>query len=308
MKVLLTSDWGPNLSGTTVNVYDETARYLERMGLGAITDHNEIGTIGTYPAGKPTILQARLTRPADINAYAAGDAINTVVADVKQKETISLTGTVGTATIVCGALSHVATFATNLTTTAANFVTANAAAYLTAGLVLTSSTNTLIIEASVAGVPFTAPTITNLITDLAGTVAHTTANVTIPNITLANAAISVGGGGIITDMQLTSNITTLAGCTIRLWLYRLAPTGLVGDNVAMTNSVANTQKGRRYIDVTFDALLAGSDAVVAQVQPFFSYMCDVASKDLLMRVQTLSAFTPTSAGWIDFDFTITQQS
>ena len=69
MKVLLSSNWGPNLAGSTVNVYDETARYLVRMGLGSITDHNENislsdGTQKTQvikPDGTPVDFAAQFT-------------------------------------------------------------------------------------------------------------------------------------------------------------------------------------------------------------------------------------------------------
>jgi len=75
-------------------------------------------------------------------------------------------------------LTKLATFDTDLTTTAADFVTAHEAAYLVAGIVLTSSTADLIFTASVAGTPFSAPVAVNLTGDLNGTEVATTANVT----------------------------------------------------------------------------------------------------------------------------------
>jgi hypothetical protein len=95
----------------------------------------------------------------------------------KRVDTITLTGTSGTATILCDGGSHTATFNGTLTTTASDFVTANAAAYLAGGVVLTSSGANLIFTSSVAGVDFTGnTTCTNATGNLAGSVVATTAN------------------------------------------------------------------------------------------------------------------------------------
>lgn len=93
-----------------------------------------------------------------------------------QVETGTLSGTSGTANITgVGGLTKVVTFDTDLTTTAANFVTTNAAAYLVEGIVLTSSEEDLIFTASVSGTYFTQPVITNTAGDLTGTVVGNTA-------------------------------------------------------------------------------------------------------------------------------------
>lgn len=98
-----------------------------------------------------------------------------VVGSVKQVETITVTGTSGTANVaVAGGLTKLATWNTSLTQTCADFKTAHAAAYLAVGLVLTSSGETIILTSVLLGQEFDAPTITNVSGDLAGTVAHTT--------------------------------------------------------------------------------------------------------------------------------------
>jgi len=92
-----------------------------------------------------------------------------------QTETITLTGTSGTASItVAGGLTKTLTFNTDLTTTASDFVTANAAAYLAQGIVLTSGVDSLIFTANVSGTPFSPPVITNVSGDLDGTVTSST--------------------------------------------------------------------------------------------------------------------------------------
>ncbi len=99
-----------------------------------------------------------------------------VVGSVKQVDTVSVTGTSGTANIaVAGGLTKLVTFNSTLTLTCSDFVTANAAAYLAVGIVLTSSVADLIFTSVDAGGEFAHPTITNVSGDLAGTVANSTA-------------------------------------------------------------------------------------------------------------------------------------
>lgn len=101
----------------------------------------------------------------------------------KQVEKITLSGSSGTANVTgAGGLTKAVTFGTDLATTAAAFVTSHAAAYLAVGIVVTSTstgaTNGVIVfTASVGGTAFTVPAIANTSGNLAGTVAHTTANI-----------------------------------------------------------------------------------------------------------------------------------
>jgi hypothetical protein len=96
-----------------------------------------------------------------------------------QIDTITLTGTSGTATITdAGGLTEIVTFNINIQTTAADFVTAFATDYLAQGIVITSNTTDIIFTANVSGTPFTSPIMTNVSGNLAGT----TTNL-IPNIT-----------------------------------------------------------------------------------------------------------------------------
>ncbi len=84
--------------------------------------------------------------------------------------TITLTGTSGTANINIGGVDYLATFATDLSTTRANFVTANATAINTAtGGTLTGTGATITLVAPSVGYP--SISVTNVTTNLAGTVA-----------------------------------------------------------------------------------------------------------------------------------------
>ena len=103
-----------------------------------------------------------------------GNTYETLVAQV---DTVTLTGTAGTANVTgAGGLTKLATFASDLETTAHNFVTDHAAAYLTEHIVVTHAGADLIFTAEVAGTGFDRPVITNVSDDLAGTAVHTTGN------------------------------------------------------------------------------------------------------------------------------------
>lgn len=69
----------------------------------------------------------------------------------KAKTTVTLTGTSGTANITIGTSNYVATFTTNLNTSAANFVTTNAATILTQwGIVVTNPSGANLLFAGTA--------------------------------------------------------------------------------------------------------------------------------------------------------------
>lgn len=94
--------------------------------------------------------------------------------------TITLTGASGTANISIGGVDYLATFSSNLATTANNFVNSHAAAIFTAtGATVKASGSTIVVTDATAGFP--AITVTNATSDLAGTVS-------------AIAAIPVTGG------------------------------------------------------------------------------------------------------------------
>ena len=108
---------------------------------------------------------------------------------VAQVATVTITGTSGTANITWAGVNYLATFATDLATTALNFKTTHAAAMLVRGVTLTNSGATVILTSTIAGMPFAAPTIANVSGDLAGSVAATTAN-TAPAALSADEALA----------------------------------------------------------------------------------------------------------------------
>lgn len=126
------------------------------------------------------VLRAYLSRQGDVAGLAF--EYDRASFGVKQKEIISFTGANGVCSIIgSGGLSYTLTFGANgITVTNAidAFILDHAAVYLAKGITISRVLNTLIFEATVAGVPFAEPTIPSY-GDLHGTVEHTTSNVSI---------------------------------------------------------------------------------------------------------------------------------
>lgn len=342
---------------------------------------------GRNYAGVIKRLTMEIIRPNDTATYAAGDCVNNLTAQVKKKdtltlsglsgasataaisaaggltkvfsaitkqvETITLTGTSGTANITAaGGLTKLATFASSLSTTASNFKIANEAAYLAVGIVLTNSGSTLIFTAQTAGTAFTKPVITNVTSNLAGTVAttytptltalaatfvtdnaaayleagidltssgadlifeahvagvsfvspiittltgtitgtvvNTLANKTYQSQELADAVLFPGGSGVIQDVILELSSVTAAhlGKVYSIYLYNEAITP-VADNAALVDLYANRNKFVAKIDVTTAAsVVDGADAVIGTAAPGKYFKCADTSKSLFAVLQT----------------------
>lgn len=113
-------------------------------------------------------------RLAELQAAYPDLTIAVVTEDsVNSKRTVTLTGTSGTANINIAGTDYLATFATNLTTTASNFVTTHAATILSAkGVTVTANLGVLTFTHTTASFPVI--TITNATTNLAGTLGTVT--------------------------------------------------------------------------------------------------------------------------------------
>lgn len=230
-------------------------------------------------------------------ATTATDHYDNVTA-VKQVETILVTGTSGQFTIsATGGLTKVVTFSNYIRDSIINFVATNAALYLAQGVVLTGTDTEIVFTAATAGTAFTAPTVTNNVDDLAGTVVSTP-NISLIPITLSGMA-SAGSGGLIKDIKIDSSAVQFAGKAVRLWLFDTVPTGLVGDNEAYVSLTADATKRNAcpYIDITFDALLTNSTTVVGKAHPDVSYVCATGSTDMYALLQSIDgATTPATGG------------
>lgn len=116
-------------------------------------------------------------------------------ASTKSTRTVTLTGNAGTANINVGGVDYLSTFTTNLTTTAANFVTANAIAILAAtGAVVTAASGVLTFNDDTTG--FVSLSITNA----SGTLAGTLGTVTVVNNPVTGGCMTTYATTVVTDV------------------------------------------------------------------------------------------------------------
>jgi hypothetical protein len=114
--------------------------------------------------------------PWDMDASITHTEANVVA--VKQKDTVTLTGTGGDADISgAGGLTKRATFVTSLDQTATNFVNAYVSDYSAEGIIISANSADIVFEAVTAGTAFTNPVITNVAGDMLGSSNPITANV-----------------------------------------------------------------------------------------------------------------------------------
>jgi len=290
---------------TGFTTIEQVADALDTLGVGKITIGDVVGSQAHF-SGTPLRVKGTFTRPANTTDYAANDAMGPFAAAVKMKETFTLTGTNGTANITVAGVTKAATFATDLTTTAANFVTAWAADYLAAGVVLTSSGADLIFEAAVAGVPFTFSSTISGTGDLSVIITHTTANVTLIPITFTNVAAANGAGGYISDAICATDAVQFASKDVVIALFKTSPAGIVGDNVAYVDDFSNSDNYVGEITVSIGAAL-GSAMVKGKTEAFTEFLCAAGSRNLygLMRV-TGAVVTPKSGGVFNWYLNILQ--
>lgn len=95
-------------------------------------------------------------------------------------QALTLTGSSGTANINIAGVDYLATYATSLTVTASNWVTANATALLVLGYTVTAGSGVITVSALTATFPTV--TIINATTNLAGTLGSVTATATTGNV------------------------------------------------------------------------------------------------------------------------------
>jgi len=167
--------------------------------------------------------EAGAAQPTDIAQYSFTN-INIVnpsgEGDVKQIDAVIVTGSSGTATIgAAGGLTKTLTWNASLTQTCADFVTANAAAYLAVDIVLTSSTDMLIFTSEIAGDEFVHPTITPATGDLDGTVANIQSSSTSARNLIVRPAL-VGDCAIVYLMNPTKVIASTTNIEFPNVLYQ----------------------------------------------------------------------------------------
>lgn len=290
---------------TALNFKNANAVYYATVGAILTNSTNKI--IFTASSAGTGFTSPVFTNTAGDLAGTLADSATDYYANVtaiKQVETVLITGTSGALTVTAtGGLTKTLTFVEYIRDAIIAFVNTNATAYLAQNVVLTGTNTQLVFTALNAGTGFTAPVITNITDNLAGTIVST-ANISLIPLTLSGMA-SVGSGGLIKDIKLETSSTAFATKVVRVWLFNDVPTGVVGDNVAYINLIgdADFRNACPYIDITFDALLANSTVVIGKSHPDVEYVCASDSGDMYALLQSIDAVT-TPASEASFKLTL----
>lgn len=181
--------------------------------------------------------EVEITRLANATPYSANDNISATVA-VKQKEEITFTGTSGTLNINVAGLTLLATFIVDIGTTAINFESAHVLALAAVGVTLTRALEVIVLEASVAGVPFASSTVSKLTANLDAAVVVTQANVTNVASKITLPQIRFESGNILRVIAKT-NMPLFAGKTITVRLWKTRNAIIDDDNVVATDTYSN---------------------------------------------------------------------
>jgi len=172
-------------------VTDWAATYLVG-GVVVTSDGEDI----IFTSNTPGVAFTGATTITDKSGDLDGSVANTQANVTAQTEidTVTITGTGGTANITCNGVTRLATFDFDIATTCSNFETAWAAAFDAAGVILFAGLNmSMIFEAKVTGTPFSGnTTIVNVSGNLTGSKEDTQANrvavAQIDTVTLTGAS------------------------------------------------------------------------------------------------------------------------
>lgn len=249
------------------NIYDPihgaaTVDIVE--GYSSIADYRSstvsyIGDGPTFGTGTDVITFADLTA----NLHRSFGFALPLVKDV------TLTGTSGTANITVNGVEYLATFATDLTTTATNFVTTHATALNTAGVIVTSNEAVLTFTAADPSVLFTITDAVNATGDLAGTEAtRALADKTLMWIVDGSEKIpfvDITSGGNIRVNNYTPAETTSTVVTNQFhFLSRQSGGATVSQGsgnqrFAITNFPAGATQTSRSLQIDIDVFVNGVD-------------------------------------------------
>ena len=159
----------------------ENLPYFSSGGGGGITDYTYADLVTAI--GGSTLTEGSLGRITDFETVHYFTDGTSVVTDVAQVDTITLSGDAGTAKIdVADGDQKTVTFVDTLENAASAFVTANDTYYASIGVILTSNVVDLIFTADVPGVGFTNAVITPATGTLDGVEEETQPNITGINV------------------------------------------------------------------------------------------------------------------------------
>lgn len=124
-------------------------------------------------------------------------------------------------------------------------------------------------------------------------ISNSTSSTTV--LTFSNVARANGGSGYVTNVRLVKSSAVLTNASFRLWLYKLAPASIPGDNSPFTLLFTNRFDRLGYVDLTCTSGGTGSDcaeAVATNVN--LKFECESNSRALYGLLVPNLAYPPVS--------------
>ena len=211
-----------------------------------------------------------------------------------QTNTVTLTGTSGTANITVNGVAYLATFNTDLTTTASDFVTSHATALDTAGVTVTSNAAVLTFVSADPSVLFTISDAVNATGDLAGTEATAAlADKTLmwivdggTNIPFVD--ITSGGNIRINNYVPEETTSTVVSNQFHFLTKQSGPAtvsaGSGNQRFALTNFPSGATSATRTMQIDIDVFVNGVDTQAAHEQSI-----DAPDLNTAQAIQTFDA-------------------
>jgi hypothetical protein len=180
------NDLGPTqLKNIIIEIYRDAVRsdvfrqfWLNKTEKETVSGGTYTGTADADYNSFDGIWQMILENAATSPSSTQIKRVTYTTAAAAQVDTLTFTGTSGTADVTVNGVEYLATFDTDLATTASNFQAAHAAALAARDITLTypGSGDAVVFTSAIPGQPFAAVSIANATGDLAGSRAATTAN------------------------------------------------------------------------------------------------------------------------------------
>jgi len=179
---------------------------------------------------------------------------------VAQVNTVTLTGTAGTANVTVGGVNYLATFDTSIAVTSAAFVALHAAALALREITLTGTT-TLVFTSAVPGQPIPTPTVTNVTGNLDGSNAATTANTAPAALASGESediflALHVGADKVLKQLPANQKVFLVSDLVLENYMTYLESLGTERAQVLLENGQSfYTYRGIPIIGMGWDVHL-----------------------------------------------------
>ena len=219
---------------------------------------------------------------------------------VKEVDTVTMTGTAGTANLVYGGVNYLFTFDTSLTKTNTDALALHAAALLLRGVVMTVSVADVILTSVIPGSPTPVPSVTNLTGNLAGTNADTTANTAPAALASGESedimlALHIGADKVLKQLDPSQKVFLVADLVLENYMTYLESLGTERAHLQLENGqTVYTYRGIPILGMGWDIHLGADWPQASGTLHAYPHRVIYTSIDnLVLGIDSANQFTET---------------